>query len=205
MSKMISFKNTFQIHAFAQNPPIDSFCHSEQKPKSFWWHVRFPVQKDPLEKEIATHSNILAWKIPWTEKPGRLQSMGSQRVGHDWATSLHKVPLIWHPASSGTLPLIILTPQCPLHTTCMGFMVIPKYANLSHSICSGLKHSSSGYLPDFLPQNSDISSEITCHYRVLLSLPGFPQKQSLKQKFEWMWFWEKIDPKERSQGRRSEN
>ena len=40
-------------------------------------------QEDPLEKEIATHSSILAWKIPWTEEPGRLQSMGSQRVGHD--------------------------------------------------------------------------------------------------------------------------
>ena len=36
--------------------------------------------KDPLEKEMATHSSILAWKIPWTEEPGRLQSMGSQRV-----------------------------------------------------------------------------------------------------------------------------
>ena len=36
-----------------------------------------------LEKEMATHSNILAWKIPWTEEPGRLQSMVSQRVGHD--------------------------------------------------------------------------------------------------------------------------
>ena len=40
-------------------------------------------QKDPLEKEMATHSSTLAWKIPWTGKPGRLQSMGSQRVGHD--------------------------------------------------------------------------------------------------------------------------
>ena len=40
------------------------------------------------EKEMATHSSILAWKIPWTEEPGRLQSMGSQRVRHDWATSL---------------------------------------------------------------------------------------------------------------------
>ena len=36
-----------------------------------------------LEKEMATHSSILAWRIPWTEEPGRLQSMGSQRVGHD--------------------------------------------------------------------------------------------------------------------------
>ena len=41
-------------------------------------------QEDPLEKEIATHSSTLAWKIPWMEKPGRLQSMGLQRVGHDF-------------------------------------------------------------------------------------------------------------------------
>ena len=40
-------------------------------------------QEDPLEKEMATHSSTLAWKIPWMEEPGRLQSMGSQRVGHD--------------------------------------------------------------------------------------------------------------------------
>ena len=39
--------------------------------------------EDPLEKEMATHSSILAWRIPWTEEPGRLQSTGSQRVGHD--------------------------------------------------------------------------------------------------------------------------
>ena len=39
--------------------------------------------EDLLEKEMATHSSTLAWKIPWTEEPGRLQSMGSQRVGHD--------------------------------------------------------------------------------------------------------------------------
>ena len=42
--------------------------------------------EDPLEKEMATHSSILAWRIPWTEQPGGLQSMGSQRVGHDYAT-----------------------------------------------------------------------------------------------------------------------
>jgi len=39
--------------------------------------------KDPLEKRMATNSSILAWRIPWTEEPGGLQSMGSQRVGHD--------------------------------------------------------------------------------------------------------------------------
>ena len=54
--------------------------------------VRSQGWKDPLEKEMATHSRTLAWKIPWTEEPGRLQSMGSQRVRHDWATSLSLSP-----------------------------------------------------------------------------------------------------------------
>ena len=45
--------------------------------------VRSLDREDTLEKEMATHSSTLAWKIPWTEEPGRLQSMGSQRVGHD--------------------------------------------------------------------------------------------------------------------------
>ena len=43
--------------------------------------------EDTLEEGMATHSSILAWRIPWTEKPGGLQSMGSERVGHDWATN----------------------------------------------------------------------------------------------------------------------
>ena len=45
-------------------------------------------QEDPLEKEMAPHSSILAWRIPWTEEPGGLQSTGLKRVGPDWATSL---------------------------------------------------------------------------------------------------------------------
>ena len=61
--------------------------------------VQFLGQEDPLEKGMATHSNILAWRIPWTEKPGRLQFMGSQRVRHNWATHTHthawlKIPYI---------------------------------------------------------------------------------------------------------------
>ena len=43
-------------------------------------------REDPLEQKMATHSSILAWKIPWTEEPGRLQPKGLQRVGHDWVT-----------------------------------------------------------------------------------------------------------------------
>ena len=45
--------------------------------------VRSLGREDPLEEGMATHSSILAWRIPWTEEPGGLQSMGSQRVGHD--------------------------------------------------------------------------------------------------------------------------
>ena len=48
--------------------------------------VRSLGQENPLEKEMATHSSILAWKIPWTEGPGGLQSTGSQRVGHSLVT-----------------------------------------------------------------------------------------------------------------------
>ena len=50
--------------------------------------VRSLGWEDPPEKEIAIHSRTLAWKIPWTEEPGRLRPMGSQRVEHDWVTSL---------------------------------------------------------------------------------------------------------------------
>ena len=50
---------------------------------------RLPMGR--LEKEMATHSSTLAWKIPWMEEPGRLQSMRLQRVGHDWATSLQGI------------------------------------------------------------------------------------------------------------------
>ena len=46
-------------------------------------------QEDPLEKEMATHSSIFAWRIPRTEEPGGLQSTGLQRVGYDWATNTH--------------------------------------------------------------------------------------------------------------------
>ena len=61
----------------------ESACQCE--PNEEMWVLSL-VREDPLEKEMATHSSILVWKIPWTGKPGRLQSMGLQRFGHDWAT-----------------------------------------------------------------------------------------------------------------------
>ena len=64
------------------------------------WETRVQSlgREDPLENEMATHSSTLAWIIPWTEEPGRLQSMGSQRVRHDWVTSL-----LWVTQPSGNL------------------------------------------------------------------------------------------------------
>ena len=53
-------------------------------------HIQSLGWEDPLEKEIAIHSSILAWKIPWMEEPGRPQSTGPKRVGHAWVTSTHK-------------------------------------------------------------------------------------------------------------------
>ena len=69
-----------------------------------WQRMHLPKQEmqvwsldweDPLEKETATWSSILAWEIPWTEEPGGLQSMGSQRVGHNWETNTFTSLSIW--------------------------------------------------------------------------------------------------------------
>ena len=56
--------------------------------------VRSLGQEDPLEEEIETHSRILAWRIPWTQEPGGLQSMGSQRGRHDWVTNTFKIGIL---------------------------------------------------------------------------------------------------------------
>ena len=60
----------------------------EKSPVNAGDTVRSLGQEDPLEKEMATHSNNFAWRIPWTDEPGGLQSMGSQRVGCNWAEEL---------------------------------------------------------------------------------------------------------------------
>ena len=58
--------------------------------------VRSLGQEDTLEKEMATHSSILAWKIPRTEEPGGLQQKGTQRLGYNWATSLSNHKIVFH-------------------------------------------------------------------------------------------------------------
>ena len=61
--------------------------------------------EDSLEKEMATHSSTLAWRIPWTEEPGRLQSMGLQRVGHDWV--ILQVILYLNPTVNPTIMFLL--------------------------------------------------------------------------------------------------
>ena len=61
----------------------DAYLIVKHLPAMWETRVRFLDREDPLEKEMAIHSSTLAWKIPWTEEPDRLQSMGWQRVGHD--------------------------------------------------------------------------------------------------------------------------
>ena len=64
-----------------------SACNAGDPGQSLDW-------KDPLEKEMATHFSTFAWKIPWTQEPGRLQSMGSQRVGHDLVTMYSRMHVL---------------------------------------------------------------------------------------------------------------
>ena len=66
-------------------------------PSSFtgWKDDPLERKEDPLEKRMATHSSILAWRIPWTEEPGGLQSIGSERVRHDWRDSAHTHTATW--------------------------------------------------------------------------------------------------------------
>ena len=82
--------------------------------------VRSLGREDPLEKEMATHSNTLAWKIPWTEEPGRLQSMGSQRVGHNWATSL--------------CFLVKCAPEAAAHYRCWSYEKVKRLKNMQFGL-----------------------------------------------------------------------
>ena len=70
----------------ARNPNLNAHQDSSQTLRKKF--VIWSSLECPLEKAMAPHSSTLAWRIPWMEEPGRLQSMGSIRVGHDWATSL---------------------------------------------------------------------------------------------------------------------
>ena len=101
INKYLQVRNGFQIYIYIYIIYTHTHTHThtyiltslvaqtiKHLPAMRETRVQFLGWEDLLEKEMATHSSILAWRIPRTEEPGRLQSMGSQRVGHDWATSL---------------------------------------------------------------------------------------------------------------------
>ena len=91
--------------------------------------------KDPLEKEMATHSNILAWRIPWTEESGGLWSMGSQRIRHDWATFIHSV--IQYLFFSGLFYFVLSPPGSAMHAFLFyGWVITPLCINTRLSIYS---------------------------------------------------------------------
>ena len=106
-------------------------------------------REDPLEKEMATHSSTLAWKIPWMKEPGRLQSVGSQRVGHDWETSpylqfssVQSLSRVWlcDPMNC-SMPSLPVPPSIRVFsnesTLCMRW---PKYWSFSFSISPSKEH-----------------------------------------------------------------
>ena len=108
-----------------KNLPATQETQQEKQIRSLGW-------EDALEQEMATHSSTLAWKIPWTEKPGRLQSIGSERLGHYWATEhTHTHTHIYH------------------HMTSLLFSILPKPFS-----CSFLKAIAPKYhfRPKDLPQ-----------------------------------------------------
>ena len=76
----------YKVHVYYLTSQVVQTVKSLPTMRAIW--VQSLGQEDPLEKEMAAHSSTLAWKIPWTEEPGRLQSKGSQRVGHNGVTSL---------------------------------------------------------------------------------------------------------------------
>ena len=117
--------------------------------------VRSLGREDPLEKEMATHSSTLAWRIPWTQEPGRLQPMGLQRVGHDWVTFLSLL-LFSSPPQVHTVHLQLL---------CVHFQT----AVLPHGRAGAFSRGS-----QFLPL---IPHEPGCHlFHLMLYSPCFCQK-----------------------------
>ena len=86
-NKLYNMYTHIHIWGFPRGSDQESVLNAETQ-------IWFMGQEDPLEKEMSTHFSIPAWRIPWTEEPGELQSMGLQRVGHDWVIELNWIE--WH-------------------------------------------------------------------------------------------------------------
>ena len=94
--QICSFRRFWKIDKLLYIMGFPDGSDGKEPPAMQKTRVWSPGREDPLEKEMATHSSILAWRIPWTEEPGGLQSMWLKRAGHDWAmnTTLYIIPQI---------------------------------------------------------------------------------------------------------------
>ena len=88
-------------------------------------------QEYPLEKEMATYSNVLAWRIPWTEEPGRLQSMESQRVRHNWMTNIFTFTVFDYSNDQGALLAFSLQWKGEAKLLAIGSIVLYNYLIIS--------------------------------------------------------------------------
>ena len=86
---LLCVRNFLNVLCIQRTSPVAQIVKNLPTMQKTW--VWFLGWEDPLEKRMATHISFLAWRIPWTEESGRLQSMGLQRVGHDWATNTFTV------------------------------------------------------------------------------------------------------------------
>ena len=114
-----------EAQGFPDGPEVKNLPETQET------QVWFLGQKDPLEKEIATHSSILAWKIPRTEEPGGLKSMGSQRIGHNWVTNHAHVYRNYFFCFIGSNPYLCggvkISPFCCL--ICLSSLVVISWAH----------------------------------------------------------------------------
>ena len=134
--------------------------------------------EDTLQKGIATHSSILAWRIPWTEEPGELQSMGFQRVGHDWApnTFTFNIHIYTHTylIHKCTYIYVCLVPQLCL-TLCnpMAHWALLSMGFPRQEYCSGLPFPSPGDLSDPGIQSASLVSPASAGgFSLPLAPPG---------------------------------
>ena len=123
------------------NPGIEPGS-PELRADSLPTQVWFLGREDPLKKGMATHYNILAWWIPWTEEPGGPQSIGSQRVGHNWVT--FTFTFLYQPSYQGSkkkkkkyMFYILITITKLLAITVVNFSVLPTVYNNASSMCPG--------------------------------------------------------------------
>ena len=136
-------------------------------------------QEDALEEEMATHSSILAWEIPWTEEPGRLQSTGLQRVGHNWVTKHIKIECLhctWHCVKHFTSIIDYFKIHCLKAPNTALLLTHTQHAPTWEPCCSDMFFPRpSTWLPHFIQASHQIPPliEVTTCHSLFPALPYF--------------------------------